>query len=106
MSTTKATMTAALAAVLAVGAAEAAENGQDGKALAERWCASCHVVDAIRTGTDAVPTFQAIADRPGTTAAHLKAYLVKPHGQMPDFQLAFPHIDAISAYILGLRNSK
>jgi mono/diheme cytochrome c family protein len=100
------TIAAAVAAVAVSGPLLAAEPPEDGKALSVRWCASCHVVEANRAGTDAVPTFQAIADRPGTSAASLKAYLVKPHGQMPDFQLAFPHIDAISAYILGLASPR
>lgn len=88
---------------LTVGAARAQEPAETGHGLAVRWCASCHVVDPKRSGTDAVPTFKAIADKPGATAEKLKAYLLKPHGEMPDFQLAFPHVDAIVAYILSLR---
>lgn len=75
----------------------------EGHLLAERWCSSCHLVAGSSTGTDAVPTFQAIADRMATTEAQLKGYLLKPHGEMPDFQLSFPHIDRIIAYILSLR---
>lgn len=87
----------------ASGTASAQGTAEAGHDLAIRWCASCHVVDAKRSGTDAVPTFRGIAERPGVTAEKLKAYLLKPHGEMPDFQLAFPHIDAIVAYILGLK---
>lgn len=77
-----------------------AESGHD---LAMRWCASCHVVDMARPGTDAVPTFEAIAARPGVSPERLKGFLLEPHGEMPDFQLSFPHLDAIISYILSLR---
>ena len=101
----------ALACGLASGApaAEPTAAGvpaQEGRALTLRWCTSCHVVDAKRTGTDAVPTFQAIADEADTSAARLKGYLLKPHGEMPDFHLSLPHIDAIIAYILSLRTAE
>ena len=89
------------------GGAIAAEPASDvaaesGHALATQWCASCHVVDPDRPGTDAVPTFRSIAGAPGVSRESLKGYLLKPHGQMPDFQLSFPHLDSIVAYILSL----
>ncbi|MEO5336674.1 MAG: cytochrome c [Magnetospirillum sp. WYHS-4] len=90
----------------AQGALAASDEADAGRALAVRWCASCHVVEANRGGTDAVAPFQSIADRPQTTEAGLKGFLVRPHGQMPDFQLALPHIDAIVAYLMSLRGRK
>lgn len=99
----------ALVAVLLAGTASAAEPiasqiaEDEGRVLAQRWCVTCHVVAPKRSGTDAVPTFQAIAQRPGTTVSRLKGYLLKPHGEMPDFQLSFPDIDRIITYIMSLK---
>jgi mono/diheme cytochrome c family protein len=86
-------------------------HGQDGgnpivgHELAMRWCASCHVVDPAtqRQGTDAVPSFAAIAAKPATTAASLTVFLATPHGGMPDYALGSTDIANISAYILSLR---
>jgi mono/diheme cytochrome c family protein len=76
-----------------------------GHELATRWCSSCHVVDPgqQRQGTDAVPTFAAIAGMKSTTAASLKVFLATPHGQMPDYALSRDDIADVSAYILSLR---
>ena len=40
-----------------------AADADNGLRLAERWCASCHVVSSAQsTGNDRVPPFSAIAD--------------------------------------------
>lgn len=76
-----------------------------GHELATRWCSSCHVVDPgqQRQGTDAVPTFTAIAAMKSTTMASLQVFLATPHGKMPDFKLTRDDITNVSAYILSLR---
>lgn len=77
----------------------------DGRVLAERWCMACHVVErAPRAATaDGVPTFPAIASKPGTTAASLNDYLSTGHTRMPDFQLSRGERNALVSYILSLR---
>lgn len=85
---------------------QAAAQGPDtGRALAGRWCASCHIVDpGARSGAaDGVPSFPAIAARPATTAASLDGYLSTSHTQMPDFSLGRYERDALAGYILSLR---
>src|SRR5260370_38318163 len=61
-----------------------------GQALAERWCANCHVVSrAATTGrSDGLPTFPALAARKETTPAMLKGAMTAHHSRMPDSQLA------------------
>jgi mono/diheme cytochrome c family protein len=90
--------------VLAQGA-EAVGDAEAGRALAQRWCASCHMIDpghgtAAATG---VPTFAGIAGMPSTTALALRAFLRTPHQRMPDLHLTNQEIDDVSAYILGMR---
>jgi cytochrome c len=83
----------------------AAQDVLRGQALAERWCANCHVVSrAATTGrSDGLPTFPALAARKETTAAMLKGAMTATHSRMPDFQLGARDQDDLVAYILSLR---
>lgn len=83
----------------------AAQDSRSGRVLAERWCMACHVVEREpRSATaDGVPSFPAIAVKPGTTAASLDSYLSTGHTRMPDFQLSRGERNALTAYILSLR---
>ena len=75
-----------------------------GKRLAEQYCVSCHVIvpSGQRGWTDA-PSFQAIAGRPGVTAAQLSAVIQQPHTKMLNDQRRKTEADAIAAYIVSLR---
>lgn len=94
---------AAILALLTLPAA--AQDSMSGRMLAERWCMACHVVEREprRATVDGVPTFPAIATKPGTTAASLDAYLSTGHTRMPDFQLSRSERNALVSYILSLR---
>ena len=76
-----------------------------GQALAERWCANCHVVnrEATTGRSDGLPTFPAIAARRETTAATLRGAMTATHSRMPDFQLGARDQDDLVAYIFSLR---
>lgn len=76
-----------------------------GRIIAERWCASCHVVSPRPVGPvgDGATPFQGIADRTATTALSLRAFLASPHGQMPDLNLTRAETDDLISYILSLR---
>jgi cytochrome c len=76
-----------------------------GRAIAERWCASCHLVSSRPVGPagDGAATFQSIADRTSTTALSLRAFLQTPHGRMPDLNLTQAETDDLIAYVLSLR---
>ncbi|CAN5902578.1 hypothetical protein BH11PSE3_BH11PSE3_20920 [soil metagenome] len=78
-----------------------------GQALAERWCANCHVVnrEAIIGKADGLPTFPALAARKDVTAATLKGAMTAVHGFMPDFELGARDQEALVAYIFSLRSN-
>ncbi|AWM04673.1 c-type cytochrome [Bradyrhizobium amphicarpaeae] len=77
----------------------------EGHRLAEAWCESCHAVDPHMPGFfDEAPSFQAIADRNGTTALSLKVFWRTSHRSMPNLVISPQQADALSAYILSLRD--
>jgi mono/diheme cytochrome c family protein len=92
----------ALLAAAPAAAQGAAEREAQGAALAERWCASCHAGAGPRAG-DSVPSFAAIATRPGVSTANIVTFLRVPHGGMPDFALTLPEAEALAAHILAQR---
>ena len=78
-------------------------NVASGAEIARTWCRNCHVIDSSATqASDAVPSFPAVARRPGTTVDGLRTFLTVPH-RMPNFQLTPQQIDDVSAYILSLK---
>ena len=83
----------------------AAQDPGVGGTLAEHWCMGCHVVERVppTAAPSGVPSFVAIAEKPGTTAASLALYLSSAHTHMPDFSLSHSERDALVAYILSLR---
>jgi mono/diheme cytochrome c family protein len=83
----------------------AAQDSRSGRVLAERWCMACHIVEREPSSAtaDGVPTFPAIAAKPGTTASSLDSYLSTGHTRMPDFQLSRGERSALVSYILSLR---
>lgn len=88
-----------------IGSASAAD-AKAGQALAEKWCASCHVVGRGGQGTasDAAPTFAAVANRPGTSEEGLRAFLAEPHrSAMKGIVLPRLEIADLAAYIMSLR---
>lgn len=97
---------AAIALTLVGLAAPAfAQDPDAGRKMADTWCANCHVVGSApqAKGTDAVPTFAAIAAMTSTTEMSLAAFLSTPHARMPNFTLSRQEIADVSAYILGLK---
>ena len=84
-----------------------AQDAVRGQALAERWCANCHVVArAAATGrADGLPTFPALAARKDVTAATLKGAMTATHSRMPDFQLGGRDQEDLVAYIFSLRSN-
>ncbi len=83
----------------------AAQSADVGGRLAERWCMGCHVVETgpRDVASDGVPTFPAIAAKPGTTVESLDRYLSTAHTNMPDFSLGRSERNALATYILSLR---
>lgn len=95
-------------AALPAAAQSGGSGGGDalaGREVAQRWCATCHVVAPGQTTatSDSIPTFMSIAARPNVTQDGLRAFLADPHGRMPPLVLSRADIDNLSAYILSLR---
>jgi mono/diheme cytochrome c family protein len=102
---------AAIAVSEALGQAPAAQPGREaplrgdariGEALAKRWCNECHLVGGARKATDAAPTFESIGHDPARSAAHLRAFLSKPHAPMPPIPLSGTEVEDLIAYIRSL----
>ena len=102
MRTLLATLLLASAPAFAQSTADRMENGQ---ALASRWCSNCHLVGAGGPGTasDAVPSFAAIAARPGITAEGVATFLRVPHATMPDHGLTARQAQDLATYLLAQR---
>ncbi len=96
-----------MAASLAPGVvrAQPAGDADEGRRLATTWCSECHQVGSERLSraNDAVPSYQAIAAMPSTTAMSIRAFLSTSHQVMPDFNLTDAQIRDVAAYILSLR---
>jgi len=81
-----------------------AADANNGLRLAERWCASCHVVSSTQSkGADGVPSFAAVAQRPGFSVEKLAFFLLDPHPVMPNMSLSRNEAQDIAAYIARLR---
>lgn len=88
------------------GAKLAAYDASQGRRLAETWCASCHAIEPHMAGSfDQAPSFEAIANRHGTTALSLKVFLKTNHQNMPNLVIAPDEADALANYILSLRTN-
>jgi mono/diheme cytochrome c family protein len=85
----------------------------DGREIALKVCAICHVVaedQAVApTRKPPAPSFADIAARPNVTEPFLRDFLMKPHGQaralsaMPGFLMPSYQADAAIAYLMSLK---
>lgn len=78
-----------------------------GLAIAQSLCVSCHLLPDNQTATvpTGIPTFRAIANRPGQTGEQIMFVLIKPHVPMPDMQISREEIRSIVAYLETLRTN-
>ena len=89
----------AVAVTALPGAADAADAKHGGE-IAQRWCASCHVVAPDqKSGSTQAPPFSAIAKRPRFDANRLAFFLLAPHPKMPDMGLSRNDAADLAAYI-------
>ena len=99
---------AMIAALLALAAdpALAAGRAEEGKAISQRWCASCHQVSPEQTTASAdAASFMTIAQMRATPSAlaALEGFLADPHPVMPDMSLTRQEIADLVAYIGSLK---
>ena len=100
-------LTALAVTATALAAPPVPSDPARGGRLAERWCASCHLVSAEqKTASADAPSFAALAATPGRTPDGIADFLTLPgttHSRMPDLSLSRVEIDDISAYIASLK---
>jgi mono/diheme cytochrome c family protein len=89
--------------VLLTPSARAAGDPVVGKEIATTWCSACHHMDDAVTAADGARPFAAMARDPKATADRLRAFLVKPHGEMPELHLTRQEIENLVAYIESLK---
>ena len=88
---------------VSVGPALSAD-ADNGRSLARRWCASCHVVASNQKGTTGeAPPFATIARQPDFSEAKIAFFLLDPHPKMPDMGLSRKAAGDLAAYIRSLR---
>ena len=85
-----------------IGEAGDARAGRD---MARQWCSSCHVVEPGGRGSDAAPTFAALANRPGAGPERWRTWLANPHPPMPKLQLSRQSIADIADYLSILKQT-
>jgi mono/diheme cytochrome c family protein len=90
--------------VVTVAGPVLAADAANGKRVAARWCAACHVVapDQRQAYADA-PSFREIANRPNFSESGLATFLLNPHAKMPNMSLTRIEANDIAAYIRTLR---
>jgi mono/diheme cytochrome c family protein len=87
-----------------LGPTALAADAGNGKALAHRWCSSCHVVDhEQKLASDQAPPFASIARMPAFDASKLALLLLKPHPNMPTLSLSRAETADIAEYIKTLK---
>jgi mono/diheme cytochrome c family protein len=75
-----------------------------GRAIAERWCASCHLVGPGQSqAASDPPSFGSIAKRTPSELDALAGFLADPHPPMPKLSLSREEIRDLLAYIASLR---
>jgi cytochrome c len=90
--------------LFAGGATLAAASVSEGHRLAEAWCESCHAIEPHMAGmSNQAPSFEAIANRHGTTTLSLKVFLKTSHQNMPNLVIAPDQANALASYILSLK---
>jgi hypothetical protein len=102
----------ALAVLGSSALAQERSDAQQGKRLALRICANCHLVapDARQPILQPpAPSFESIAQRSTTTADYVRRFLTTRHRDlsdlqgMPNLELSDYQIEPLTAYLLSLR---
>ncbi len=90
--------------ILSAMPADALFQASNGKVLAQKWCASCHLVSSDQTKASAdAPPFATIAKKSDEELNRLQLFLLDPHPVMPNFDLSRDQITDLVAYIRSLK---
>jgi mono/diheme cytochrome c family protein len=91
----------ALGGLIAVPAE--AQDLDQGRRLAQRWCAECHAIGAKPTRFRRAMPFAAIAAKDSVTTDTLSAFLLLPHATMPNVPLSRNDADDLAAFIIAMK---
>ena len=92
-----------LAVLPAIGRAQPATPAE-GRRIAERHCARCHVVQpAGGAGWTDAPAFAEVAQDPKVTRAWMRDFVTRLHMHMVNTDRTQAEADAVTAYLLSLR---
>jgi mono/diheme cytochrome c family protein len=81
-----------------------AADASQGKAIAKRWCASCHLVEKDQTtAADHAPPFAYIARIPDFDENKLAFLLLVPHPNMPNLSLNRSEVADLADYIAAVK---
>jgi mono/diheme cytochrome c family protein len=90
--------------VIAIVNPSAAADADHGKQIAERWCASCHLVEqGQRSATDQAPPFSYLGKTPEFDENKLAFLLLLPHPNMPSVSLNRAEVADLADYIRSLK---
>lgn len=90
--------------VLASFAPSAGADADHGKQIAERWCASCHLVErGQESATDQAPPFAYLARTPDLDENKLAFLLLLPHPNMPRVSLSRTEAADLADYIRSVK---
>jgi len=90
--------------LVALASAALAADAYNGVRLAERWCATCHIVSPVQQrGTTQAPPFSEVAKKEHIDAPMLALFLLLPHPRMPDMGLSRSEAADLAAYIVTLK---
>ena len=86
----------------------AAAQAPHAPAFVQAACGGCHATEPpFLSPNPGVPSFEAIANRPGVTKATIRAWLVNAHNypEDMDFTLERDHVESIADYMITLRRA-
>jgi mono/diheme cytochrome c family protein len=97
--------TMSLAAALAIPGAVTgiAQDVDNGRRLAERWCAECHAIGSKPTRFRRGLRFAALASKDTVTFETLTAFLLLPHATMSNVSLSRNDARDIAAFIIAMK---
>ena len=96
---------AGVAIGLPLCSALARSDVEKGRELAERLCASCHMQpgQGEKSGHSGIPSFRAVANRPGQSVDGIASWLKIAPPTMPNHHLSHEEKARLAAFIMSLR---